>query len=314
MDINDLDNSDGPTRPSQFEVIIAEVVPEPLAPPWPEPPPRQRKIGLPVCLFLATCITTLFAGGYVYWFNGASFGASLWEGRKYAIPVMTILLCHEMGHFVQAWRYGVYTSLPFFFPSFPPLGTFGAVIAMEPRKGDRRAVFDIGISGPLAGLIPTMIFLWIGLQWSHVVQVPADAPRFGDPLLVQLLDRWIFGPIPPGCDVAFHPMAFAGWVGLLVTSLNLIPIGQLDGGHILYGMLRKKAHVIARGLMLAAIFCVVAFQLWNWSLMLVLLVMIGTRHPPTADDDVPLGWGRYVLGALTLAFIVLGFTPRPFEM
>ena len=122
----------------------------------------------------------------------------------------------------------------------------------------------------------------------------------------------MFPPLPPHFDVYMHPVAFAAWVGLLITSLNLIPIGQLDGGHVLYGMLRSKANTVATiilGLATAAVF---AFQCWLWTLMLVLLFFLGSRHPPTADDDVPLGWPRYVLGVLILCFIPLGFTPQPF--
>ena len=155
---------------------------------------------------------------------------------------MTILLCHEMGHFLQALRYGVYASLPYFIPMpLTPIGTFGAVIAMEPRQGDRKAVFDIGISGPLAGLVPTLVFLVLGLQWSHY-DVPKTISFLGTPLLVKYIATLMHGPIPANQCIAYHPVAFAGWVGLLITSINLIPIGQLDGGHILYGMFRKKAH------------------------------------------------------------------------
>jgi membrane-associated protease RseP (regulator of RpoE activity) len=227
---------------------------------------------------------------------------------------MTILLCHEMGHFVQAWRYGVYASWPYFIPMpISPIGTFGAVIAMEARKGDRRALFDIGISGPLAGLVPTIIFLLVGLHYAEIKPIPLHADRIGDPLLLKLFAEWIKGPVPRGSDVILNPMLFAGWVGLLVTSLNLFPIGQLDGGHILYGLLRQKAYWVANILLAAAVVLSIRFELWHWLPMLALLLfVVGPRHPPTADDDVPLGWFRHVLGWLTLALLPLGFTPVPF--
>ena len=134
---------------------------------------RQRRWRLPLLLFVATCLSTLFAGAGMV--DGEGFPAIL-AGLRYAVPVMTILLCHEMGHFLQAHRYGVYASLPYFIPfPFSPFGTFGAVIAMEPRVGGRRALFDIGISGPLAGLVPTFIFLIIGLQHS-TFGVPSTEP------------------------------------------------------------------------------------------------------------------------------------------
>jgi membrane-associated protease RseP (regulator of RpoE activity) len=194
-----------------------------------------------------------------------------------------------------------------------PIGTFGAVIAMEGRRGDRKALFDIGIGGPLAGLVPTMIFLLLGLQQSGYFWVPDSAPRFGNPLLLEWLAHWKFGPMPPHKDILLNPMLFAGWVGLLITSLNLLPVGQLDGGHILYGLLRWRANWIATVVLATAIALSIWLWFWWWWPMLTLLTfVVGTRHPPTANDDMPLGWFRHVLGWLTLSILFLGFTPQPF--
>jgi membrane-associated protease RseP (regulator of RpoE activity) len=262
---------------------------------------------------VATCLSTLLVGMDMGGGRAGWLGA-LAAGLSYAVPVMTILLCHEMGHFLQAHRYGVYATLPYFIPvPIPPIGTMGAVIAMEPRMGHRRALFDIGISGPLAGLVPTLIFLMVGLHYSRVGISAPGGMMFGAPLLFQFLAGWILGPISSGQAVIVTPMAFAGWVGLLITSLNLFPIGQLDGGHILYALLRRKAHKVATALLFSALFLVI----WKWeylkawSLMIVLLMLMGPIHPPTADDDEPLGVGRTILGWLTLAFIFVGFTPVP---
>lgn len=276
----------------------------------------RRRWRLPALLFIATCLSTLLAGAREDLFL-ENWWAGILFGLRYAVPVMTILICHEMGHFLQAHRYGVYASFPYFIPMpFSPLGTLGAVIAMEPRMGHRRALFDIGITGPLAGLVPTMIFLIVGLHHSQLVPPQNGVMMFGDPLLFQYLAHWILGPIPDGAVVEVDPMAFAGWVGLLVTSLNLIPIGQLDGGHILYALLRKKAHKVATMLLFFALFMV--FWKWEelggWSLMLVLLMILGPIHPPTADDEEPLGAFRIALGWLTLAFIIIGFTPVPIQV
>jgi len=242
----------------------------------------------------------------------------LTHGLIYSACVMTILGCHEAGHFFQARKYGVYASYPFFLPMpVPPIGTLGAVIAMDSRVGDRKALFDIGISGPLAGLVPTLVFCVLGLQfgWSRVAMkdpvLALVSWEFGEPLLFKLATRLTFGPLPAGSDVFLGPMAMAGWTGLLITALNLFPIGQLDGGHILYAILRRRAHGIATLLLVAAIVSTVVFKLYGWSLMLVLLVLMGPRHPPTADDNVPLGVGRIVLGWLTLAFLPFGFTYEP---
>lgn len=313
--MQEMDESLHNEMDTEPEIIQAEIVDmEPVGPgQWREVRPvrPQRRWRLPAMLFVATCLSTLLAGRQ---FGGGGGFDSFVAALRYAVPVMTILLCHEMGHFIQAWRYGVHASLPYFIPMpFPPIGTFGAVIAMEPRMGGRRALFDIGISGPLAGLVPTFIFLIIGLQSSTYEFMSRDNFLFGYPPLVHYLATSILGPKPPGQELYLSPMAFAGWVGMLVTSLNLFPIGQLDGGHILYALLRRKARKVAMGLFLAAVFVVV----WNWetlshwSLILFLLFLFGPIHPPTANDNEPLDTGRIILGWLTLAFILVGFTLVP---
>jgi len=121
-----------------------------------------------------------------------------------------------------------------------------------------------------------------------------------------------FGTLPSDAVIMLHPLAFAGWFGLLLTALNLFPIGQLDGGHTLYALLRHRARFVAEGLMMAAVLAVIIWNLWSWLLMLLLLIFFGAGHPPTADDDMPLGRGRTVLGWLLLLFPLIGFTPRPF--
>jgi len=286
--------------PSEPEVVVAELAPEPTALPLSVARPRPRRVRLPILLFIATWLSTLLVGG------------GLLEGWKYALPVMTILICHEAGHFLQARRYGVYTSYPYFIPMpLSPLGTFGAVIAMDARIPHRRALFDIGISGPLAGLVPTLVFCVVGLHLSRPV---VGNDTLGDPLLIKLLVAWIFGPLPAGHVILIHPVALAGWFGLLITAINLMPIGQLDGGHVCYALLRTKARRIASTLLFAAVIIVIwEFERYGgWSLMLALLLLMRPGHPPTGHDDMPLGLGRTVLGWLTLAFIPIGFTPTPF--
>ena len=285
------------------------------------PPPRARRVWLPVLLFFITCLSTFTAGALFSdhcpesWWSLDAWWPAMVDGLMYAGAVMTILFCHEMGHFLQAWRYGVYASLPYFIPMpLTPIGTFGAVIAMDPRRGDRKAIFDIGISGPLAGLVPTLLFLWLGLRWSEYQPIPHDDIVFWPPLLVKLMASSMYGPIPAGNCLHYHPIAFAGWVGLLISSINLIPIGQLDGGHILYGMFRQKAHAVSIAVLVLAIWASIALKLTSWWLMLGLITIMGTRHPPSTDDSVPLGTGRYVLGIVTLAFLLLGFTPVPMSV
>jgi membrane-associated protease RseP (regulator of RpoE activity) len=268
-----------------------------------EAPPRVIPL-LPVALFLLTCYTTYTVGN-----------VSVGNGLAYSASLMFILLSHELGHYIQARRYRVPASLPYFIPMpFGPLGTMGAVIAMRGNMGSRKALFDIGITGPLAGLVPTLICCAVGLNYSKVINVPVEQNMFGlgEPLLFKWLLHLILGPLPPGSDVILHPLAFAGWVGVFITALNLIPIGQLDGGHVLYALLRRKANVVAVILLAAAFALVVMTRHYDWSIMLVLLALMGPRHPPTANDEEPLGTTRIVLGWLTLGFVIVGFTPTPF--
>lgn len=264
----------------------------------PAPPPVRRQTILPWLLFLITCRTTYAA-----------------HGLEFAVPLMLILVAHEMGHFFQARRYGVPASYPYFIPMpYSIIGTMGAVIGMRAHVGDRKALFDIAITGPLAGLVPALICCVVGLRVSTVIEPSGQgqALMLGEPLLFQWLSYWVVGPLGATQDIALHPIAFAGWVGIFITALNLIPIGQLDGGHILYSLLRNKAQAVASTLLFVATGVVVLAGYWGWMLMIVLLIMMGPKHPPTANDDVPLGYARLVLGWLALLFVVVGFTPNPF--
>jgi membrane-associated protease RseP (regulator of RpoE activity) len=259
----------------------------------------QRRVLLPVLLFIATCLSTWLTGGWAF-----------------SLALMSTLLAHEFGHYLQAKRYAVPASLPFFIPMpVSPIGTMGAVIVMQPGRGDRRSIFDIAITGPLAGLVPALLFSVLGLRWSQIIASgDQNLGQLGEPLLFKILNYFTFGSLPAGQDVLLHPVAFAGWVGIFITALNLVPIGQLDGGHILYALLLRRAHVVAQMLLLAAMAAVIIWRLWGWTLMLFLLMLMGPRHPPTANDNVPLGTGRTILGWLSLLFVVIGFTPNPFPM
>jgi membrane-associated protease RseP (regulator of RpoE activity) len=313
-------------RSSEPEVILAEAV-DPLD--YLPPPPRPR-VWLPLLLFVATCLTTTMVGGLEGFLRAysilskieasdvavwQSIWAGLTSGLWFSVPLMTILICHELGHFFQARRYGVYCSYPHFIPvPLWPLGTMGAAIAMDPRVPNRKALFDIGISGPLAGLVPTIIFVIVGLHWSQPVPMVPGGTAFGVPLLFQWLAQWIVPVVPPGYIIAPHPMAFAGWAGLLLTTLNLFPIGQLDGGHVFYSLLGRRANRIVRVLFFVIVMMMIFYwsYLYSYTLLIVLLALMRPTHPPTADDRQPLGLGRSILGWLTLAFIPLGFTPTPF--
>ena len=254
---------------------------------------------LHLLLFVLTCGTTFLVGG-------PSFAAAL----------MVILLSHEMGHYLQARRYGVPATLPFFIPlPLPPFGTMGAVIRMNQLGADRRVLFDIGVTGPLAGLaLAVPLTLW-GL--AHSMVIPLDSPEvgleLGDSLLMQAMVRLVVGLVPEGHDVLLHPVAFAGWAGLFVTALNLLPIGQLDGGHVAYAILgRARARRLALAA-LAGFILVAVFVSPIWTVMAVLVLVMGPGHPPTADDTVPLGRVRRWVGYAALLFCVLSFPPDPFR-
>lgn len=253
---------------------------------------------LPLLLFLATCASTYLAGGL-------AFSAAL----------LTILLAHEFGHFLQARRYGVPATLPCFIPMpISPIGTMGAVIAMQPGRGDRRSLFDIAITGPIAGLIPAIFFSFYGLTQSQLFTIgeATVGTSLGEPLIFKAMVYLVFGALPEGQDVLLHPVAFAGWVGIFITALNLFPIGQLDGGHILYAILLRRSHHLAKAMMILCVAGVIYFGYWGWTIMLILLLLMGAAHPRTADDDAKLGRTRYILGWLALLFMPFGFTPVPF--
>jgi membrane-associated protease RseP (regulator of RpoE activity) len=187
-------------------------------------------------------------------------------------------------------------------------GTMGAVIAMDGSKANRKQLFDIGISGPWAGLIVALPIVWLGIQQATPAP-PADF-MLGDPLLFRILTAFLRPDLPEGVVLnKANPWLMAGWVGMLITGLNMLPVSQLDGGHVIYGLFGSGAHRVARGFVIAAILFVVLGEHYTWTLMLVLVILLGVDHPPTADDSVPIGPFRYVLGLISLALPVLCFTP-----
>ena len=296
-----------------------------LVPPLPR---RRRKLNarpkLALFLFITTCLSTTYAGGSLADVPvTAEVSELLWamffSGLQFTAAVMAILIAHEMGHFIQAKRYGVPATLPFFIPMpISPFGTMGAVILQSAGVANRKQLFDIAITGPLAGLVLTIpITLW-GLQSVEIVNLPENPEVpilvYGDPLLLRWMMEWIHGPLAQNQTVMLNPLVFAGWVGIFITALNLLPIGQLDGGHILYTLIGRRAHVIAIGLILAAGGYMVFARDPSFAVLLVLLCLMGPRHPPTADDTMPLGPVRHGLGWATLAFLVLGLTLNPIDV
>lgn len=291
--------------------------------------PRPRRRVLPLVLFLMTCFFTYAAGAYqwlptIFGFQIDAAQNERWDlratwellqrnwydGVVYMACVMAVLLAHEMGHFLMTVRYRVPASYPMFLPLPVMLtGTMGAVIGMEGFRANRRQLFDIGLAGPLAGLVVTVPLVWIGIKIGGHMTPQRGGIIFGDPLLAKWLIHWLRPDIPPGDELTMNPVYMAGWVGMFVTGLNMMPISQLDGGHVIYTLFLRKSRIIARAVLLSAISYIVITGQVTWVLMIVIVTLIGVDHPPTADDRVPLGRVRTVLGFLSLALPVLCFTP-----
>jgi len=269
-----------------------------------------------VILFVLTVISTVVAGsGAFFAFNPFTDPRRLVDGFPFAFTLLAILGTHEFGHYFTARAYGASVSLPYFIPAPPPFlfGTLGAIIRMRSPARDRNSLFDIAAAGPLAGLVVALPALWIGLGWSKVGAVPdGGAVVFGDSLLMRFMTWIVFGSLPPGHDVFVHPVALAGWVGLFVTALNLIPVGQLDGGRIAYALFgaRHRQVSVATFLALLALGAVTGSANWFVWAFLLFFVM-GFQHQPPLDDLSPLSPGRYAVGVACLILLVLLIPPVP---
>jgi membrane-associated protease RseP (regulator of RpoE activity) len=187
----------------------------------------------------------------------------------------------------------------------------GAVMGMEGSRADRKQLFDIGISGPLAGLVVAIPIAAYGI-WTADVGAPADGlVSLQDPLLFKALIHWLRPALPSGHDLQPSPLLMAAWVGMLITGLNMLPISQLDGGHVAYALFGRRAHLLARVVMLAAVVFILVSKQYQWCVMLALIFCIGPYHPPTADDAAPMGLGRRLIGLASLAIPILCFIPEP---
>ena len=232
----------------------------------------------------------------------------------YAVVLLAILAAHEMGHYLTCRRYGIEATLPFFIPAPTLIGTMGAFIRIKSPISLKRQLFDVGAAGPLAGFVLALPALAVGLALSKIVPaLPRESSIFfGDPLLLKVLAGILGKSAPAGYDLVLHPVAFAGWVGTLVTALNLFPIGQLDGGHIATALFGARARTLGR-LFLAA-FVVMGVFLWvGWLLWAGLVLIIGTRHPRTWDGDAPIGTKRTVLAVVIALIFILSFIPDPVQ-
>jgi membrane-associated protease RseP (regulator of RpoE activity) len=277
-------------------------------------------------LFIATVITTLVAGAFE---QGVAF-RELWAhpsrllaGVPFSATLIAILGVHEFGHYGVGRHHGMPVSLPFFIPvpPVPPfiLGTMGAVIRLRGAILDRRALFDMAIAGPLAGLVVAVPAYVVGISWSRVISIAeyssmsGNEPSLGPSLLAVIVHRLVLGPMPPNAGaIELHPVATAAWFGFFVTALNLIPAGQLDGGHIVYALFGRQHALISKLAVAGLVVIGLAFGSLNWLVWAALIVIImGFRHSPTMDDITPLDGRRRALGVFALILLVLLLPPVP---
>ena len=297
----------------------------------PPPPTRSGRTDAyrtQLVLLLATLVSVFMAGAMYEYPEAEAFSllgvlVHLYRGWPFAVPLMAILLAHELGHYIAARYHGVRASLPYFLPLpfLSPFGTMGAVIAMRAPIRSPNALLDIGAAGPLAGMVVAIPVLVIGLAQSEVHPLTGGGLLEGQSLLYLAIKRLVVGAIPPGHDVFVTSTAFAGWAGLLVTVVNLLPVGQLDGGHIAYALLGPRqdrlARVLHASLPLLFLYNLLLYERGEpgmvWLVWFFLLMLIrrasGKKHPPT--DPGALTAGRRLVGALCLLLFVLLFMPTP---
>ncbi len=244
--------------------------------------------------------------------------ALLYQGIPFSFTLILILGTHEMGHYLVSRRHRLDVTLPYFIPA-PPIpfiiGTFGAFIRIRSPIRDKQALLDVGCSGPLTGVVVSIPVILAGLHFSKVLVVAGGGEGLvlGEPLLFQFLSFMVFGPLTPEHHVVLHPVAFAGWIGLLVTALNLLPVGQLDGGHVAYALFPDYHRYLSLGCLGLLAVCGVLF--WEgWLVWALLLAFLGFRHPPPFYYWVPLDRRRRALGFVTILVFILCFTPTPFQL
>lgn len=338
----DLSEPEGPPlpalRPPAPPTPSIELLPpagEPSS--LPPPPPARPRYARALLLFVLTFFTTTTLGPVMYISARTDVTTNLvhildlatirtiWSdpellriGLAFSISAMLILLAHEMGHYVTCRLYGLDTSPPYFLPSPVNFGTLGAFIRIREPIRTKKELFDVGISGPIAGFVTLLPFLFYGIAHSQPAPLPVGGPesRFvvlalGHNLLIELCTRLFHGPLPSGTYLNLHPTALAAWLGLLATSLNLLPLGQLDGGHILYAATGSLQRRLAIPLWLAL--GAVGYYWPGWLFWCAIVLLIGLFHPPVRDEGEPLDRTRRWLAWFALVIFVLSFMPIPLE-
>lgn len=270
-------------------------------------------------LLLATFVTTTVAGGAFTASGGVLRSGRFSDGFAFSIPLLVILGTHELGHYAMCRRYGIAATLPYFIPSpfLTLIGTFGALIRIKEPIRDKKSLLDVGAAGPLAGFLVSLPFLLYGV--SRAQAIPAAAPPVADtvlfdyPLAVRLAQRLTGSGFYTSAGVHEHPTFMAAWFGLLLTALNLMPIGQLDGGHVLRAAAGKRQPMVSLAVILLA--AVSAFRGPTWAVFaLVAALLVGIRHPPVENDDEPLDFGRTLVALACVAVFLLCFSLVPIKI
>ena len=309
---------------------------EQVEPAFARPASPRRFHRLAIWLLVATILSTFWAGVGA-WVPSTPFDlaarqdslmpvrqallANWLGGLEFSLGLMAILGAHELGHYVLTIIYRVPSTPPLFipFPFYSPIGTMGAVIMMQSGTADRKQIFDIGLAGPLAGLIVAIPVLILGILYAQpIAYAPDESLILGQPLLIQWLAAWLVPDQAANfisvANTEASPLLMAGWVGLLVTGLNMMPLGQLDGGHVTFGLLGPRSYWVALAALVAALGYMLYSQVIIFSLMLVLVVLMGLKHPPSSDDSRSLGWARQIIGWSSLVLPILCIPANPISV
>jgi membrane-associated protease RseP (regulator of RpoE activity) len=300
---------------------------EPIAPPSSTQHQPFKGWQIHVVLFLlALASTTLFGGLFFGWLPAEQLteeelsslilsSTFIVEGLKFSIPLMLILLCHEMGHYLACRRHGLPVSLPYFIPAPLGIGTLGAVIWIKKPIRNKRQLIEVGAAGPIAGFVALLPFLVYGVANARIMEIEQPAEGFvwifGEPLIFRGLHHFFHPEMAAGMDINLHPCGWAAWFGLFITLLNLLPFAQLDGGHITYAMLGRHHRVIVWWL-LAVLVCL-GFVWFGWWIWAAFAILLGVEHPRVYDEEMPLERDRLLLGWVTIVIFVLCFMAVPFQ-
>jgi membrane-associated protease RseP (regulator of RpoE activity) len=260
----------------------------------------KSNIYINVLLFVSTVASTIFAGYMV--------GGNIWDGAAFSVAILSILGVHESAHFFAARKHGVEATLPYFIPAPTLIGTFGAVINVKSPIPDRNALFDLGCSGPIAGILVTVPVLVIGVLLSTVVPIKPGTTTFNPPLLMAIITYFLAPPVPSGYMLHMHPVAFAGWVGIIVTMLNLMPVSFLDGGHISRSLFSERTHLI---ISMIGVVVTVALGWIAMAVLMFIIVLMTKRHPGALDNVSKLTKRRKIMSLIMLIVLILCLTPIP---